>query len=354
MTDQPPEQGVTRRPPLWRRLISEHPVRRGALVVLIALVIEYLVLPQIGGVSHSLHLLRTVRPAWAIAGVVFEALSLVSYSLFTRTVLPSNRPPFSYLFRTDITALGFSHLLPGGTATATALRYRLLREGGVPVEDAAVGMAVQGVGSNLVLAAIAWLALVASIPFVGLHSLYAVAATIGGILIAATALTIFLRSRQRSPAPSGEVVRRIIQRLPLRVRPRIEAAARAAAGQLRRLLADKRSLRDSASWSVGNWGLDAASLWLFVAAYGRIVNPVGLLVAYGIANLIAIVPISPGGLGIIEAVVIPSLVGFGTPQDVAVLAVISWRLFNFWAPIPAAGGCYLSLRTRRWLNRHLR
>ena len=92
--------------------------------------------------------------------------------------------------------------------------------------------------------------------------------------------------------------------------------------------------------------LDAASLWVFLAAYGDRVNPDGLLVAYGIANVVAILPVSPGGLGIIEAVIIPALVGFGTPRAVAVLGVISWRLFNFWAPIPAAGACFLSLRTQ--------
>jgi uncharacterized membrane protein YbhN (UPF0104 family) len=66
---------------------------------------------------------------------------------------------------------------------------------------------------------------------------------------------------------------------------------------------------------------------------------------------LAFLPISPGGLGIIEAVMIPSLVGFGTPRAVAVLGVVSWRLFNFWVPIPTAGLCYLSLRTQKWRSR---
>jgi hypothetical protein len=97
--------------------------------------------------------------------------------------------------------------------------------------------------------------------------------------------------------------------------------------------------------------LDAASLWVFLLAYGHVLNPDGLFVSYGIANLVAFLPISPGGLGIIEGLLIPSLVGFGTPRAVAVLAVVSWRLFNFWAPIPTAGVCYLSLRTQRWRRR---
>jgi uncharacterized protein (TIRG00374 family) len=86
---------------------------------------------------------------------------------------------------------------------------------------------------------------------------------------------------------------------------------------------------------------------VFLAAYGHRVNPLGLFVAYGLANLLATLPISPGGLGIIEGVLIPSLVGFGTPQAVAVLGVVSWRLFEFWAPIPVAGVAYASLRLRR-------
>jgi uncharacterized membrane protein YbhN (UPF0104 family) len=45
-----------------------------------------------------------------------------------------------------------------------------------------------------------------------------------------------------------------------------------------------------------------------------------------------------------EAVLTSSLVGFGTPRGVAILGVISWRLVNFWLPIPAGGLAYLSLR----------
>ena len=48
----------------------------------------------------------------------------------------------------------------------------------------------------------------------------------------------------------------------------------------------------------------------------------------------------------VEAVLTSSLVGFGTPRGAAILGVISWRLVNFWLPIPAGGLAYLSLRAR--------
>jgi uncharacterized protein (TIRG00374 family) len=321
-------------------------------VLVLFAVLDYLVLPQIAGTRKALHLLSTIRPGWAIAGIVAEVLSLVCYSMLTRSVFPDDRPPFSWLFRTDITALGVSHLLPGGAASSTGLRYRLLHEGGLPAQDTAVGMAVQGVGSTLVLAAILWLALLVSIPLLGFHPVYVTAAIVGAIVIAAILLAIYLRSHAEGP-PTG-LPHAIIQRLPRRWRSRVEQSFDAAAVQLSRLLDDRRGLRISASWSAANWGLDAASLWVFLAAYGHRVNLDGLLVAYALANLVAVLPISPGGIGVIEGVLIPSLVGFGTPRAVAVLGVVSWRLFNFWAPIPASGGCYLSLRVQLWLARRTR
>jgi uncharacterized membrane protein YbhN (UPF0104 family) len=77
---------------------------------------------------------------------------------------------------------------------------------------------------------------------------------------------------------------------------------------------------------------------------------VGLLVAYGVAMLVGMVPISPGGLGIVEALLIPALIAMAAPQATAVLGVVSWRLFEYWAPIPLAGLSWVSLRLQVWFG----
>ncbi len=89
---------------------------------------------------------------------------------------------------------------------------------------------------------------------------------------------------------------------------------------------------------------DAGVAVFFVGAFGRWVNPVALLVAYGVANIVAAIPITPGGLGVIEATLSGILVGFGTPRAIAIWGVLGWRLVNFWLPIPVGGAAYLSLR----------
>ena len=59
------------------------------------------------------------------------------------------------------------------------------------------------------------------------------------------------------------------------------------------------------------------------------------------------IPITPGGLGVVEGVLIPTLVGFHVPLGIATLGVLSYRLVNFWLPIPVGGAAYLSLRFGR-------
>jgi Lysylphosphatidylglycerol synthase TM region len=107
---------------------------------------------------------------------------------------------------------------------------------------------------------------------------------------------------------------------------------------------DKRVLAWALLWASLNWLLDAASLWCFVAAFGSLVNPVELFAAYGIANVAGALPITPGGLGVVDSIAPLLLVGFGVTRSVATLGVIGWRLVNFWLPIPTGALAYASLK----------
>ena len=106
-------------------------------------------------------------------------------------------------------------------------------------------------------------------------------------------------------------------------------------------------LSDSVVWASLNWILDAASLWCFVAAFGRLVNPVELFAAYGIANVAGALPVTPAGLGVVDSVTPLLLVSFGVTRNVATLGVLGWRLVNFWMPIPAGAIAYASLKVPR-------
>ena len=93
-----------------------------------------------------------------------------------------------------------------------------------------------------------------------------------------------------------------------------------------------------------DWLLDLLALWLFLRAFGGEVSPDGLLVAFGLANVLASVPITPGGLGIVEGIYIPTLVGFGVPVATATVTVLTYRIAQYWLPILVGGVSYVSLR----------
>jgi uncharacterized membrane protein YbhN (UPF0104 family) len=99
-------------------------------------------------------------------------------------------------------------------------------------------------------------------------------------------------------------------------------------------------------WASLNWLLDAASLWCFVAAFGSLVNPVELFAAYGISNVAGALPLTPGGLGVVDSVTPLLLVGFGVTRSVATLGVLGWRMVNFWLPIPTGAASYVSLKVK--------
>ena len=328
----------------WKAVVPA-PLRHGILIFLVVLVVEYLVVPELVGASRNLHYLERLNGGWLAAGFAFEAASLLAYALLTWTVLPHERPGISRVLRIDLATTAVAHTVPGGSAASAGLGYRLLTSNGVSGTDAGFTMATQGIGSAVVLNVMLWLALVISIPLAGFHTSYIVVALLGMIALAFFALLIYLLTRGEEPAT--RLVRRVGRVLP-RVDPdRLEATFRHLGDSLRTLATSTDRRRSALVWAATNWMLDAAALWSFLAALGRYVNPIELFAAYGIANVLTAIPITPGGLGFVEASLPLLLASFGVTKNVALLGVLGWRIVNFWLPIPIGAGCYLSLKLRR-------
>jgi hypothetical protein len=125
---------------------------------------------------------------------------------------------------------------------------------------------------------------------------------------------------------------------------RVGEAVRHVAARLQELASEPQLMKRVVLWAAANWLLDAAALWVFVRAYGGTLWPDALLVSFGLANVLAAIPITPGGLGIVEGVYIPTLIGFGITPTAAGLAVPTYRLAQYWLPIPLGAISYFSLR----------
>jgi uncharacterized protein (TIRG00374 family) len=330
--------------PAKRRWIPRN-VKITLMVLVLFFVGEYILLPELASARKEFRALGHLNFLWLILGVLLEMASLAAYAQLTHTVLSPGAPSRFRLFRINMWALAISHVLPGGTVPGTAVSYRLLVEAEVPGSTAAFGLATQGIGSAVVLNAIFWLALLISIPLTGYNPLYGFAAILGVLLISIFGGLIVLLTRGEKQA--DQFLNRVSSRLPF-VKPNTLAAlVKKVADRMKVLAESPHLLYRAGIWAAANWLLDASSLWVFLFAFGAHLSPIDLLVAYGLANVLAVIPITPGGLGVVELTAVSVLTGFGVAGGTATAGVLCWRLVNFWLPIPFGGGAYLSLRVGR-------
>lgn len=328
----------------WRGLRRPWAVLRyGAASALLAVAVIYFVAPELR--QAQLSRLAYIGAPWLIAGAMVECLSLLCYSLLTRSLLPAAGPGLFTVFRIDMSCTALGHVVPAGSAASAALGYRLFTSRGVRPADACFMMASQGPGSSVVLNLLLSAALLVSVPLTGFHRIYLAAGLTGfAVLLMAAGLVCLL---SRGEERVVRLARRVTGRIPRAPGEAVERLVRALAGSIRAFRSDPRRMRRSVCWATANWLLGAASLWCFVAALGHYSDPVVLFAAFGIANVAAALPLTPSGLGVVEVTLPLLLAGSGVTRSVAALAVIGWRLVNFWLPIPLGAAACLSLRLSR-------
>lgn len=317
--------------------------RRTLQILAVGAVVYFFVLPLIPGFRQAVSDLYTINPYLLLVGIGLQGFSLFSYSLLTRAALGEHGERISRgrLFRIQLSTKALGNLVPGGSAASSALGYRLITMCGIPGPDAAFALATAGIGSAVVLNLILWFGLIISIPFRGVNAAYGTAAIIGVIFMAFAAFLIFglLEGQGRSE----RIVRAIARRFRFDEHHAAEVLAHLGS-RIEGLILDKKLLRRVVGWATANWLLDAFSLWVFLRAFGGDVGFDGLIVAFGIANVFSVVPVTPGGLGLVEGIYIPSLVGFGLARRTATVGVLSYRVAQYWLPIVVGWACYLSLR----------
>ncbi len=328
------------------RSVLPAPIWHVGRLLILALIVEYLVVPQLAGPRKVAHLVTQVNPLLLLAGVGLEAGALLCYAQLTRTVLPAQRSlSLGTVIRIQMATLSISHCAPGGSATGAALGFRLMTQAGVGSSDVGFALATQGIGSAVVLNVLLWVALIISIPIWGFSAVYLTAALVGVVVLAGSACFIFLFSRSEERV--GAALERVARPIPFVDGMALRTSFARVANRVHQFQHERGLLIRAGLWAGANWLLDAASLAVFVGAFGHWVNPDGVLVAFGLANVLAVLPITPGGLGVVEATLTSVLVGFGTPRGAATLGVVAYRLINFWLPIPLGGLSYLSLQVEK-------
>jgi uncharacterized protein (TIRG00374 family) len=98
--------------------------------------------------------------------------------------------------------------------------------------------------------------------------------------------------------------------------------------------------------AIGKWALDFLALVCILAALGARPSPALVLLAYGAAQLLTMIPLTPGGLGFVEAGLAGLLALAGVSAGTAAVATLAYRLLGFWLPLPIGLGAYVVARRR--------
>ena len=327
-------------PPRPRRF---RPLRLSLKVLAFALIINYILLPLLPDFRKALEELRSVSPLLLSIGLLLQLMALLCYSLLTKAALGEAGHQITRLrlFRIQMSTKALSNIVPGGSAAGPALGYRLMTLSGVDGPSAGFALATSGLVSAVVLNLLLWFGLIVSIPIRGVNKGYGVAALAGIIVMLIAALLVL--GLMDGQGRAEKALRWIARKVQLN-EDRAGAAVRQVALRLDDLATDRHLLVRVAAWALANRLFDAASLWVFLRAFGVSLDPDALIIAFGVVNILQVIPITPGGLGIVEGAYALQLAAFGVPKTVATLGVASYRIGQYWLPTLVGGLLYASLR----------
>ena len=314
-------------------------IKRAVRVALMLILFNYLGLPALAGVRNAVNKLADVEFGWLALGVGLQFSALLAYTQLMATGLPQRSIGIFRLFRIQLATKSLNNVVPGGSAAGAALGYRLLTTSGVAGSDAGFALAATGLISAVALNVIFLVALLVSIPLYGFRPAYVTGAIFGLILIVFVVSLGF--AIVRGEAGAERVLHKLTRRVPFVDADRIAAIIRQLAARLREIAQDRDLVIRASTWAVMNWLLDAASLFVFIRAFGAAPSLVGLLVAFGLANIAAVIPITPGGLGVIEGTLTTVLTGFGV--NAAAIPVNLYRIAQYWLPIPTGAVAYFTV-----------
>jgi uncharacterized protein (TIRG00374 family) len=280
------------------------------------------------------------------AAIVAQAVSLACYALLYRRVLASLGARLRFRLAAEVTLSTFliSHVTPFGSATGTLLNVSTLEAEGIAASTTGEAIGLTSLVSTVALIALFGTGLVAT---AGRH----VSATYLRIAGIALVLVVLVLAIAFGVGAHPGIAERAVRRAAgwaRHVRPSIDPEKAAQTSKrlvvLARSALTGRAFLQSYGFASADLLFDLLSLDLMFLAFRYQPGFGPLAVAYGAANIASAIPITPGGLGVIEVTLVAITVGFGAPRATAVIAVLGYRVVNYWLPLLPGAAAYLRLR----------
>jgi uncharacterized protein (TIRG00374 family) len=327
-------------PPVpWRSLV------KGTIAVVVAGVTIYLVFPSLTEVFASWPKLTSLAPIWFSVAVLAQVAHFTC-TIWLQRIALQTKAWFS-VATSMLTGNAISLVVPGGAAVGAATQFRMLAESGNDATTAVGGLtanALLNLGALLALPIFVLPAILIGVP-INKSLEHAALLGVGAFVLFAgfSAVLLNLDSPLRWAA-------RVVQS----VRNRVKRHSEPMTGLEDRLVFERNRIRDvlGERWkaalllSSARIFFDYCTLLAVIRATGVKPQPALVLLAYSAAELLAMIPVTPGGLGIVEAGLSGLLILAGIDAGDAVVATLGYRVISYWLPIAVGPFAYLAFRRR--------
>jgi putative heme transporter len=318
---------------------------RTGLLLAIAGISRYVFLPSLLAVASSWRALEHVEWPFALLVLVCEAASFVCLWELDRIALRTRA--WFPVVAAQLSGNVAGRILPGGGATATAFSVSILRRAGIDSGEATAALGTSTllqVSTALALPILALPAVLGGAPVS--HDLATAAflgiAVFAALLAAASVAFLFDQPLELVGRATQWLLNHTIRRRhPVRGLPQ-------------EFIADRNFIRTTVGerWrpatlaAIGNTAFDYVALLFALRAVGASPRPSLVVLAYAAAELLALIPLTPGGLGFVEAGLVGMLTLAGVPGHEALTATLLYRLVAYWLPLPVGGIAYVLFRLR--------
>ena len=327
-------------PPTWKTIVKRF------LVVALAGTAIYLVAPSLIAVLGSWPRLSTLNVIWFTAAIAAESASFTCNFGLQRLALRTKG--WFAVVTAGLAGNAVTGSLPGGDAAGAAVQFGMLQTAGFSADSAIGGLtafSLLGVGGLLALPVLALPAMLVGAP-VSPGLVHTAVLGIAGFGLFAIFGTVMLLT-DRPLARIGRAAQAIRNRV-------TRGRRRPVTGLDSRLLAERDTVRAvlGRNWwqavllSTGRLGFDYGCLLAALRAASARPQPSLVLLAYSAAGVLALLPITPGGLGIVEGSLSGLLILAGVHPSAAFLATLAYRVCSYWLPLLAGLPAYLLFRRR--------
>ncbi len=297
-----------------------------ALSVAVTAIIFIVVLPRIANYRDVRSALTDFQPAWIAPLLVIGAANLVAPAASQVAALPGLRLRRAAI--ADWTTSALTNVVPGGSALSIGLTAAMYRSWGHPPQAIGQSIILTGIWDVIIKLAMPSAALVFLATTAPLSGGLVQAAIVGAVLLIAAVLLLLLVAGSPAVAASlSRPIRRIVSQA------RIEEWRQATL----RLLSQR--WRQLTFWTLAGHLNLAAMLWICVRGAGVAsteLSGAAILAAFAFGRLVTAIPITPGGLGVMELGLVGALMS-GTAASIEpaiVAAVLLFRFLSFAVPIP--------------------